>query len=302
MRRAVIIGIHFLAGLSRQSFADESGAVVILKSSQAKPYTAASKGFREIMTKKHKDVRVYEYTLREDIFTEINDKAPSVILTVGTDATRLAYAQKMEGAPLIYSMVLNPEEVSFVTRGIPGVSLDISADKVLDTIEKIAPGVRRIGIIHKFDEGEKFIKSSLKEAGKRKIELISIPINSQNALEDALRELSTRADALWMIPGSLYTPNAVREVLLYALREGIPVIGLSPRYVKAGALFSLSCDYEDIGRQTGKAVAEMLSGRELEKPPIPPRKVILSVNLIVAKRLKLNIPPEIINSAKNTYR
>ncbi len=288
--------------ISCQGIAEEKRAVVILKSSEARPYTIASSALKNVVTKKCRDVSVYEYTLSDNVFAKINDKNPSLILTVGTDATRLAI-EKAKGAAIIYSMVLNPEEISFVARGIPGVSLDITADRVLDATEKIIPGVKRIGIIHKPGEGEKFIKGSLEKANKRGVELISISLDSQNVMRDVLRELSRSADVLWMIPGSIYTPHTVKEVLLYALREGIPVIGLSPRYVKAGALFSISCDYEDIGRQTGEAVVRLLSGEALQKSLIIlPRKIILSVNLIVAERLKLNIPQKVISSAGNVYR
>ena len=229
--------------------------VVILKSSSAKPYTIAVKGIRDVINKECADVQLLEYTIGKKgrnlhLCKTIKANNPQLMMTVGTRATEIAI-QEMQNIPIIYSMVLNPEESGFVTNGTAGISLNMPASKVYEITQRVFPNVKTIGIIHKSSESKIFIKNSKKEANKLGFKLINFPIDSEKELRTALKQLSERADVLWMVPTSSYTPQAAKEILLYTLREGIPVIGLSPRFVKAGALFSLSCDYRDIGHQAG---------------------------------------------------
>ena len=290
---------------------NERKVVVILKSGSAQPYTIAAAGIKDVINERCADVRLLEYTLKSEdsgfsrknlhLCKKIKASNPQLVLTVGTRATEIAI-QEIQSIPIIYSMVLNPEESGFTANGVIGVSLNIPAGKVYEMAKQVFPEVKTIGIIHKSSESRAYIENSKNEAGKRGLELVSYPIKSEEEIRIALKSLCKRVDALWMVPTSIYVPWAAKEILLYALREGIPVIGLSPRYVKAGALFSLSCDYEDIGHQAGEAAVEVLRGeKSLDNTPVLPRSVVLSFNLIVAERLGIKMPGKFILKAKNIY-
>ncbi len=279
--------------------------VAILKSSSAKPYAIAVNGIRDVLNKECADVKLLEFTLEEKggdlhLCKTIKANNPQLILTVGTKATEIAI-QEMRNIPIVYSMVLNPEDSGFVTNGIAGVSLNVSASNVYEITQRIFPGVKTIGVIHKSLESRIFIENSKEEADKLGLELVNFAIDSRKELRTALKQLSERADVLWMIPTSIYTPQVTKEILFYTLREGIPVIGLSPLYVKAGALFSLSCDYKDIGHQAGEMAVRVLGGKSLDNAVMLPRTTILSLNLIVAERLGAKIPGKLARKAKFVY-
>ncbi len=63
-------------------------------------------------------------------------------------------------------------------------------------------------------------------------------------------------------------------------------------------MLSFDCDYKDLGKQTGEVALRILNG---EKPSdlqfVRPRKFVISLNLLIAKRLGIVIPSGIIQEA-----
>jgi putative ABC transport system substrate-binding protein len=87
------------------------------------------------------------------------------------------------------------------------------------------------------------------------------------------------------------------------LKTGVPFIGLSSAFVKAGALMALSCDYTDIGIQAAETAKRILDGENPKDIPIAvPRKVLLCINMRTAKHIGLNIPTSIIELADEVIR
>ncbi|MCD6581287.1 MAG: hypothetical protein J7K90_05755 [Desulfuromusa sp.] len=54
-------------------------------------------------------------------------------------------------------------------------------------------------------------------------------------------------------------PKTAKNILLFSFRNKIPFIGLSNAWVKAGALYALERDYDDIGQQSAEQCVQVLS-------------------------------------------
>ncbi len=68
--------------------------------------------------------------------------------------------------------------------------------------------------------------------------------------------------------------------------------------VKAGALVALTADYRDSGRQAGEITVKILNGKKPSNIAIAtPRTVEMVLNLLVASRIGLKVPPSIIDDA-----
>ena len=135
------------------------------------------------------------------------------------------------------------------------------------------------------------------------VQLIGRKIESGKEFTGALKEISRQIDCFLMIPDSkIYFPKSVEYLLLESLREKIPVVGLSSRYTKAGALFSFDCDYNDLGRQAANIALKIFNGENpADIKPVKPRKINLSLNIITAKRMRIKIPPRIIKEASEVF-
>jgi ABC-type uncharacterized transport system substrate-binding protein len=82
----------------------------------------------------------------------------------------------------------------------------------------------------------------------------------------------------------------------------VPVFSFSNKYVKMGALASLSVDPVALGALTGELVAKKLDKGVAENHVhIRPQKVLLHVNRKVAAKLGLPLSDEIVRQADEVY-
>lgn len=82
----------------------------------------------------------------------------------------------------------------------------------------------------------------------------------------------------------------------------MPVIGLSSTYTKAGAFVSFEGNYHDIGSQVGEIALRVLGGEKPENiAPARPRTVQFSLNLLVAERMGITIPSDIIKESSEVF-
>ncbi len=130
--------------------------------------------------------------------------------------------------------------------------------------------------------------------------LKTFPVKSAKEIPE-IKEM--KIDALWLIPDLVVCqPTVIGHILRSSLKHKIPVMGVSQSYVKAGALLALSCDYEDIGRQSGEIALRILNGESLVDIPVSvARKTKLYLNLAVAERLRIKIPRDIIKRAEEVF-
>ena len=131
------------------------------------------------------------------------------------------------------------------------------------------------------------------------------PVASQKEVAAALRKMLGKIDALWMLPDdTVTTRDAFKFFALTALKHRLPLLAMSEVFVEAGALAALSSDYFDIGRQSCELAKEIASGRlrPAEVKVIPPAKVNLAINLKVADKIGLTLPPALVESANKVFR
>src|SRR3989441_13041639 len=120
------------------------------------------------------------------------------------------------------------------------------------------------------------------------LNLFARKVESPKDLPDALDSLNNRADVLWGVADQIVlNPQTVKPILLFSLRNRIPFVGLSATWVKAGALYALDRDYDDIGRQLGEMAGKILQGAAPGAlQPASPRKVVYCINRRAAQVFK----------------
>jgi putative ABC transport system substrate-binding protein len=129
-------------------------------------------------------------------------------------------------------------------------------------------------------------------------------VSSEKAVPDALDGLNKKVDALWSVSDNIvFTPQSIQYILLATLRNEMPFMGISPSYVKAGALMALACDYKDVGRQAGEVAIRVIAGEQPNNIPIAaPRRVYLSLNAIVAEQIGIKISSDVTARAKEIFK
>ena len=279
------------------------------------PHREALAGFREELRDEGIKAVWEEYHLqgdpeeRSESARRAIKKEPALIFALGTSATRIA-AQTTSRIPIVFANVLNPRASGLINDytgpngNITGASLDFSPEELIALLNELQPESRRIGILYcsaNFDQLVNDLGTALKKSGK---ELRSRRIDNLDSLNRATQELLNRIDTFWMIADhQLFSHQTTRYLLLETMRRRIPFIGISPSYVRAGALFCLYWDSRDIGRQAGEATGRILRGDDPAAIPISrPRKRNIHINYTVASNLNIEIPDSLIEEAAGSNR
>jgi putative ABC transport system substrate-binding protein len=109
---------------------------------------------------------------------------------------------------------------------------------------------------------------------------------------------------LWSLNDPVvYNPETARSLLLFSLRNRIPMVGQSGAWVRAGALYALDRDYDDVGAQCAQLTALILAGAmPATVTPVPPRKVRYIVNARTAADIGVALPEAILRGAAEVVR
>ncbi len=301
MRSYTVILILILS--SNWCFASTQANVSVIFSSDLDPYQQTWDGIKEVFEEEKVSLIYSEFYLERQkpdlIFRQIAEKNPDVVFTIGPQASKLV-KNKIKDTPVVFSLVLNPEEI--INTNITGVSLDIPITVKLKYIKRILPDVKKIGVIFS-SKSIPLYKEILQGCKEMGFQLIGKEIRSGKEFKDAFEDISRQVDSFMMIPDTeIYFQQSIKYLLLEGLRKKLSVIGLSSAYTKAGALVSFDNSYSDIGKQAGEIALRVLEGEKPENiSPASPRTVQFSLNLIVAERLGITIPPDIIKESSEVF-
>lgn len=232
---------------------------------------------------------------------------PDVLLTVGNTAT--AFADKyFPQLPIVFAKVLNPIESGFIRSWdnpgghLTGAALDIPVDKQIEKFAAVIPKLKRIGVICT-DNSSRLVEEARRACSALQLSLIVIKISSSKELPAAVDSLCKVADGIWTIADELLSsPQFIRHTLMATLRAKIPIMGFNQNFVENGALFCLEADYKFIGRQAGEIVMALFKGQAIGNiKSTVPDVVYLYLNLKSGKLLNIDLAPELISVAKETY-
>ncbi|MBI5373929.1 MAG: ABC transporter substrate-binding protein [Candidatus Schekmanbacteria bacterium] len=281
--------------------------VAVIKSFASTPFEETLSGFKESLKKEEieADFEIFSANgdpikVREAV-QQIKSGDFSLVFTMGSLATDNALTE-ITNIPIVSSMILKDDKIK-KTPNATGVVLEFSIETQLKCMQQILPKGITIGTIYNSKENGKFVETAAAIAKSMGYKFYAKEINTPQDLPSALESMANSVDVLWGIPDSMVlTPETSKHILLFSLRNRIPFIGLSSAWTKAGALYSLERNYNDIGIQCAELALSLLRNqKERATNPVPPRKALYSINFKTAQQLKIEIPENIINGAIQVY-
>ena len=288
-----------------------SGAarISVMVSQRSSAHNLAFESFRQAMDRSQVAI-IGTYDLKGEMemglryADEIKKSGSDMVLAIGTTAA-LAATKELRDMPIVFCMVLNPvssglvEDMVSPGGNVTGASLDIPLEVQYKYMKLLVPELQTIGVIYCPEETGVLVEAATQVARRMNISLLAKPVKTESEVPDALKAILSKSDILWSVAdGTVFGPQSTQHILLNTLRTGTPFMGLSHSFVKAGALFALSCDYADTGEQAAEIAGRVLNSESPGDIPVAvPRKVSLSINLRTAKHIGLHIPEDIIKSA-----
>lgn len=280
--------------------------VAVIKSLDLPEYNLAFEGFVNELTETGHKITPLSYVLErgesanEALMATVHSAAPDLILALGTRAAREAQ-KHLHHVPTIYSMVLTPpeEEPPGNRSKMTGATLSIPLSVQVDELKRAFPTLKHIGIISDPSRTQSLADSAAELCRKQGLSAHVAWAKGEGEVPDAVRALKDSIELLWMIPDeTVLTPRSSRFIIFELIKSGVPVVGLSSAYVKAGALMSLDCNYTDIGRQSAELAVRILAGQKPHQLPFTiPRTFTRSLNLKIMEHVRIQMDPTVLKDS-----
>lgn len=306
----VLAGVAFAAATGLAGAAEPGAGLRIaaIVSQDAAPFQEALEGFTSYLDEQEIKARIEVYALHgeasgaPEVVRSACREPCDLILTLGSSGTRSAIRQFPE-IPIVAGIVLDASDL----EGAPNataVVLEFPPETELRWLQRFLPGQRKIGVLFNPSQNQTRIDSAARAATALGLSLYARAVASPRDLPDALGSMNSLADVLWSVPDAVVlNPQTAKPILVFALRNRIPFVGISEAWVKAGALYALDRDYRDIGAQCGELALKILRGAPPRSlPPVTPRKVLYAVNLRTARLLKLDFKAGVLQNARTLIK
>lgn len=293
------VAVSLCLGLA--SAVAKAGEVVVVRSSDAAPYSAAGEALQADLEKNGLHVR--SVLLKDfDIAaaSKVTDQTTAFV-AVGSEAA-VALQQRIPAShPLVYCMVADPASLGLASgRATYGIDVAVPLASQFALIAEALPKIRTLGALYRSDskEGVRTMQAA-KAALPNGWAIETVALNESGSAAKAIDALLDRKiDLVWTAPdASLYDQNVVRALLLAAVRRQVPVFGYSKAFVKAGALLGVGIDPSTQGHQAAKLLERVVGGKAGPAAVLAPQFEV-AVNLVVADRIAVSVAETVVRRAQ----
>ena len=222
-----------------------------------------------------------------------------LIFAVSTPSAQAAY-NVTKKIPILITAVTDVKAAGLVGENITGTSDATSIYKQLETITKVLPKAKKVGIIYNTSEQNSQVQvaSAKEESKKLGLEIVEVGVTNVNDMAMGLDSLLDKIDVLYTPTDNLVV-SATPLVLDKANRKNIPVVGCIEDQVAQGALITDTIDYEKLGYQTGEMAVRVLKGEEPKNMPVETLKdTQVIVNKKAAEKYGIDLTAEALKGAK----
>jgi len=264
--------------------------VLIIADARLKPVMEVTLGMRKTL---HASTRTYAPgEVHGNLAAILQKEEARVVVALGREA--LAEALTLPPSiPVIYDMVVTPP--AFTRSNTVGFYMATPVAEYAELVRNQLPGLKRMAVV----ASRAFLNLL---AGDVSVPFGSYPVKNTVEFVSTLKQLDN-ADAILLLPDSgIMTMTAMEEAYLLSFRRRIPLLGISERHVKEGALLALVVDMVDVGRVVGEYATRALNSGSLGQQQVfPSRKFDLYLNMGTARKMRLNIPDEVVRMARKVY-
>jgi putative ABC transport system substrate-binding protein len=275
---------------------------VLLQSSPLKPYEEAGQGFERAWIgqrsasgpKSISGNTVTQILLSEQQTTDVSAlkkqlQAARLVVAIGDQA--LDFVKELREVPVVY--LLAPSAAS-LPKNFIGIEMRIQPSRQLAAINKVLPRVRSIGVLYNPGQSGQWVQEALLSPVASVQTMLFKKFDSQTNVLGALQELVGKVDAYWLLPDQQLTaPQVLGSLLEFSMKNRIPIISFSEKYLAQGAAVAVTFDTVDMGAQAAELAAHVSrDGLGVETPALtPPRKVKVVANPTVLDRLGVSFSP-----------
>jgi putative ABC transport system substrate-binding protein len=239
--------------------------------------------------------------------SELVEAGVDVIVTSGTPPIQAAQratstipiVMAMSGDPVGAGLVWSLREPGGNTTGFSLIATDLAA-KRLEVLKECFPQLTRLGILTNPENASLNLQVRETElaAPKIGIEVRTFPARTLADLHRAIDDAAaTSVNAIATISDPIQFANR-KDLVEYAGRHRLPVVGEFRELAEAGALLSYGPNRHQMWKRAAEFVTRILAGtRPAQMPVEQPTAFELVLNARTANTLGLTIPPTLLARA-----
>jgi len=272
--------------------------ILIVLGHNIQPYLKAAEGVNYTLSSKltaQKSIQPFSLHLLtpesnqitvDEIHREILNNNSDLILAIGTNA--LLAAKDATQLPIIYLMVPQPKKLIQGYSNITGINMEIEPSLVLRAISVQFPKVKNIGLLYDPSHNHKIIRNTASLSQQQK--LITIPVTSSEEVPSIILQYKGLVDALWLVPDStVITDENLESLALFSLENRVPIIAFARKYLKKGAVMSVSADPFSMGKEAGNLAVTILQGVDaVTERPRSTQGIVVDINESIMRILNIN--------------
>lgn len=266
-----------------------SAGIAVVKSDSLKAYNKVLTGISL-----ESRLPVEEFDMKGDkdrgqkIFDLLNAKRPSVIITIGPEASILA-KKLIKDIPIVFCMVPDYSKYGLSGNNITGISIQLPLKTQLTILKSVTPNVRNVGVIY----NPKLSKNTFVDLNKKAIELgmtlVPVLVDETEEVVSNIQTLQGKVDAIFLFPDPtvVSSVDVVKEIIKFAFEKKISLFGIGEEMVKEGALLSINPEFTSVGQQAAR-IAQDIIKQNIKPGLIPvadPESVSIALNITTAKRI-----------------
>lgn len=238
-----------------------------------------------------------DHRLEKDLATRANGR--TLLIAVGSDAAFEA-TDLATTVPSLYTLIPRATYEALVRESpAPGgarrgaLFVDQPVERILRLIRLALPQYSFVGSLQG-PYSRNLLPELRASAAKMALTVIPADVEPGDKLERRLEPLLGQSQVLLTLPDAdVVNSNTAKTIILGAYLRGVPIVGYSQSYVKAGALMAVHSTAAQIGRQTAEIALAFLLGNKTGLPTFSyPKYFSVSVNYQIAQALNLRIPSE----------
>ncbi|MDR1051326.1 MAG: ABC transporter substrate-binding protein [Deltaproteobacteria bacterium] len=277
---------------------------------------AAAKGFQDVITESglQADFKVHNAqnntAVSQQIVSQIIGENPDLILAVSTPSAQQV-ANKIKDVPILFTAVTDPVAAQLIESmekpggNVTGTS-DISplAEQVA-LIKEIQPDIKSLGVIYNRGELNSVVQveavaKACEELGLSLVQAIT-PNNA--GVYQAAQSLVGKVEAIFL-PTDNTVISSYESVLRVTSTHKIPLYPAEADSLAKGGTASLSLDYYELGRQTGRMALKILNDgvKPADLPAETQQDFKLVVNDAFVTAIGQTIPQTVLERAQEVIK
>lgn len=236
----------------------------------------------------------------------VQERKSDVLIGIATPAAQ-ALANTTSEIPIVLGAITDPVSAGLVKNdqkpggNITGVSDKSPVSAQFDLMKELLPKSNKIGILYaSSEENSKYqVEEAKKTAEAKGLTVKTFAVPSSNEIAQTVQVMTREVDVIY-IPTDNTIANAMQTVVNEADKTKTPIITSVDTMVEQGGLATVGINQFELGVQTGKMAADILSGKI--QPATTPIYTFKEGDIIINQKqadiLGISIPAEIKEKAK----